>query len=147
MPNNQQSILVKPQKSLVSEFCTKLTGIRQELLENAGDFSSVCNILKEEYLSIQRAWASWGNYDRVQFERDCSSKAIQYPFGKTHLNVKNLFAMQLNLDREVDLDAAYKIIGATMPGEHHRGGDDAFNIARILCWITKRARHAANFEI
>ena len=33
-------------------------------------------------------------------------------------------------------------LGVTMEGAHHRGVDDAWNIARILCLLLKRIRRA-----
>ncbi len=57
---------------------------------------------------------------------------MAYPFGPTHLNVKNLFALRRRLDHEVGMDAALRTLGLPLEGTHHRGGDDAWNIAAIL---------------
>jgi inhibitor of KinA sporulation pathway (predicted exonuclease) len=62
-----------------------------------------------------------------------------YPFGPIHLNIKSLFATAIGHDRELGLDGAYEILGLTMEGRHHRGDDDAWNIA-ILCRILQRLR-------
>jgi len=36
---------------------------------------------------------------------------------------------------------AYKYLGLTMEGIHHRGDDDAWNIAEIVCRLLKAMRN------
>jgi inhibitor of KinA sporulation pathway (predicted exonuclease) len=128
----KRSILVKPVKSQVSEFCTRLTTLTADHLKDAGALADATRILKKEFRSQDRLWASWGDYDRRQFERVCREFNVGYPFGTGHLNVKTLFAVAHGLDHEVGLDGAYQRLGLTMEGTHHRGGDDAWNIAALL---------------
>ena len=131
----KRSILVKPERSRVSEFCTKLTTLTQEDVEQGITFREACSILKKEYSSKKRLWASYGDYDRRQFERQCNARHIAYPFGPTHLNVKNLFALIYGLKKEVGMSKALELLALPLEGVHHRGGDDAWNIARVLCTI------------
>ena len=128
----KQSILVKPEKSTVSAFCTNLTSLTQEDVEEGISFKQACAILKKDYLSKKRTWASYGDYDRRQFERQCLAHNISYPLGPTHINVKNLFAIVNRLSFEVGMSQALKILNLPLEGIHHRGEDDAWNIARIL---------------
>ena len=68
----KRSILVKPQHSEISEFCTELTGITQEAVDLSGvDFPEACSILMDDYKSHRVPWGSWGNYDRLQFMENC----------------------------------------------------------------------------
>jgi inhibitor of KinA sporulation pathway (predicted exonuclease) len=136
----RRSVLVKPVKSELSPFCTALTTLTAAHLKDAGSLADAVRILKKEYQSADRLWASWGDYDRRQFERVCKEHEVPYPFGISHLNVKTLFSIALRLDHELGLDAAYQKLGLTMEGTHHRGGDDAWNIAGILCLLLKKAR-------
>jgi len=140
---DKQSILVKPQRSAISSFCTELTTLTPEMFADAGSLADACKRLKKEFLSKDRLWASWGDYDRRQFERVCQTAGVGYPFGLTHLNVKTLFAVSAGLDHEVGLDGAYERIGMKMEGTHHRGDDDAWNIAAILCLLLAGARNAS----
>jgi inhibitor of KinA sporulation pathway (predicted exonuclease) len=73
----------------------------------------------------------------------CRELGVGYPFGISHLNVKTLFAVAHGLDHEVGLDAAYLRLGLQMEGTHHRGGDDAWNIAALLCGLLSAARRPA----
>jgi inhibitor of KinA sporulation pathway (predicted exonuclease) len=136
----KQSILVKPEKSTVSAFCTNLTSLTQEDVKKGIPFEQACAILKKEYRTKQRVWASYGDYDRRQFERQCLTRGINYPFGPTHINVKNLFAIVSRLTYEVGMSEALKILDLPLEGVHHRGEDDAWNIARILWEILLRLR-------
>ena len=65
---------------------------------------------------------------------------ISYPFGPTHLNVKNLAAVAYGWSREVGMSEALKRAGLPLEGMHHRGGDDAWNIAGLLCQLLRRIR-------
>ena len=139
--SDKQSILVRPQRSRVSAFCTKLTTLTQEQVERDGiPFSEAIERLKREYSPSERAWASYGDYDRVQIQKQCEQSGLRYPFGRTHINVKNLLAVSLNLPYEIGLDAAVKKLGLPMEGTHHRGHDDAWNIAAVLAAIFERTR-------
>lgn len=138
----RRSILVRPQMSDVSEFCTRLTGITAAMLYDAPPLAEAVRVLRDEYRADQRLFASWGDYDRDQFRRNCNTFDLKYPFGPTHLNVKNLFSLALGLSSELGIDAACNRMGLTMEGTHHRGGDDAWNIAQIFCLLLKRVRRA-----
>lgn len=137
---SKHSILVRPERSAISPFCTELTTLTSEMFESAGLIRDAVKRLKQEFSSKDRLWASWGDYDRRQFERVCSTAGVGYPFGITHLNVKSLFAVTLGLEHEVGLDGAYEMLNMQMEGTHHRGDDDAWNIAGILCRLLRCAR-------
>jgi len=96
-------------------------------LRQTGSLADAVKILKKEYSSKDRLWASWGDYDRRQFERVCKDQGVGYPFGPSHLNVKSLFAAGVGSGHEMGLDGAYKHLGLTMEGTHHRGDDDAWS--------------------
>lgn len=141
--SGKRSILIKPQQSNVSPFCTELTSITQKMLRSAPSLATGLQILKEEYDCENRVFASWGDYDRNQFHRNCKSFGLRYPFGPTHLNVKTLFSMSFGLPRELDLDEALNHVGIKMEGTHHRGVDDAWNIAKLFALLIKRTRRGA----
>jgi inhibitor of KinA sporulation pathway (predicted exonuclease) len=136
------SILVSPVKSTVSDYCTWLTTLTQQEVDDGLSLLEACQLLRDKYQPRQRLWASYGDYDRLQFERCCTAQNIEYPFGTGHINVKSLFAVTRAMSREVGLDRAMHILGWPLEGTHHRGGDDAWNIARILGHILLRARQS-----
>ena len=136
----KRAILVRPQVSEVSEFCTRLTTITPELAASGMTLEQSLDLLRNEYLSEDRVFASWGDYDRNMFHRNCTHFALKYPFGPTHWNVKTLFAVAHSLPREIGIDAACDLLGQPLEGTHHRGVDDAWNIAAIMCQLLGRLR-------
>jgi len=139
----KRSILVRPERSKVSPFCTELTTLTQEQVDGGILFKEACKILEDEYLSNERLWASFGDYDRRQFERQCREQGVRYPFGPSHLNAKTLFAVSRGLRTEVELVAALNLCGLPMEGTHHRGHDDAWNIAAVLWECLQRLKGRA----
>lgn len=136
----KRSILVKPVRSEISGFCTELTTLTPDMFTGAGSLADGVKTLKKEFGSKDRLWASWGDYDRRQFERVCKDQSVGYPFGPSHLNVKSLFAAAVGSGHEMGLDGACKRIGLSMEGTHHRGDDDAWNIAGVLCGLLEAMR-------
>ncbi|WNV83862.1 3'-5' exonuclease [Umezawaea sp. Da 62-37] len=131
----KHSVLVRPERSSVSDFCTSLTTLTAAQVSSGLRYPDACRLLRKDFRSRDRVWASYGDYDRKQFERQGD-----YPFGPRHLNVKTLFALTRNLPREVGLAEALDLAGLPLEGTHHRGDDDAWNIAALLAGILLSAR-------
>lgn len=133
---------VVPTSTPVTPFCTQLTTITADMLtvENgARRFPEAINWLKK--LGTKNlVWASWGDYDRTQFQRQCTAEGISYPFGPGHINVKTLFALMTGLNRGIGAKEAVEYCGMEWEGTHHRGIDDAVNIARVLGHVLGKAR-------
>lgn len=128
----RQSILVKPERSEVSPFCAELTTLTQSQVNGGIPFEHACHVLRRKYRTADRTWASYGDYDRRQFEKQCRERNILYPFGPTHINVKNLAALMHGLPREVGMLQAMSLLELPVEGTHHRGVDDAWNTGLIL---------------
>lgn len=130
---DNQGLLIKPRQSEISPFCTQLTSINAEMIDQSGiAFEEALRVLKKQYRSDQRAWASWGDYDRKQMQSNCRLYNQKYPFGPTHLNAKTLFSILKGHSREMGMAQALDAMGLPLEGRHHRGIDDARNIAVIL---------------
>jgi inhibitor of KinA sporulation pathway (predicted exonuclease) len=134
------SILVRPKRSTVSAFCTGLTTLTPEAVSHGMPFEEACERLVNQYESRQRVWASYGDFDRAQFERQCRSFGVAFPFGLRHLNVKTWLGLCLGLSHEVGMARALDLLDMPLTGTHHRGGDDARNIAGILLALLTAAR-------
>lgn len=138
--SRKESILIKPERSTVGEFCTRLTTLNQAQIETGIPFSKACAYLSREFAARERAWASYGDYDRVCFQRQCEQTQIHYPFNRTHINIKNMLAAGYGLPREIGMDRALSLLGLPLEGTHHRGHDDAWNIAAILASLLSSMR-------
>ncbi|MDA1368850.1 3'-5' exonuclease [Glycomyces algeriensis] len=125
-------ILVRPQRSRVSAFCTELTGLTQEEVDTGITFTEACRLLTAEHRADSRSWASWGDYDRKQFERQCRATGTRYPFGRRHVNAKLRFTEARGLRRRPGMAQALEIAGLPLEGRHHSGADDAWNIAAVV---------------
>jgi inhibitor of KinA sporulation pathway (predicted exonuclease) len=125
-------LLVRPSLSTVSEFCTELTGLTQDEVDSGISFAEACRTLAAEYQAPSRPWASWGDYDRRQFLRQCEATGTEYPFGSVHVNAKAVFTQARGLRKQPGMAAALQIEGLPLEGRHHRGEDDAWNIAALV---------------
>ena len=130
-----RSIIVKPEQSRVTEYCTKLTSLTQEDVDSGISFKDACDILVNEYNSKKYIWSSYGYYDKKQFVTQCEREIIEYPFSKAHINIKLLFALKYSLKKDVGMEKALRLLDMPLIGIHHRGIDDSRNIANILSRI------------
>ena len=133
----RRRILVRPRRSQVSPFCTELTGLTQAQVDGGMEFATACALLCDELRGRFRTWASWGEYDRRQFERQCATAGVGYPFGSRHINVKERFATAFGLRCGVGMSRALAHAGLPLEGRHHRGDDDAWNIAAIVVELAR----------
>ncbi|WP_226026448.1 3'-5' exonuclease [Streptomyces hyderabadensis] len=135
-------ILVRPARSRVSAFCTELTGITQAEADRGVSLARACDTLVREHGADARPWASWGDYDRKQFVRQCAADGVPYPFGfpaeRTHTNAKAVFTEAHGLRRRPGMAQALEIAGLPLEGRHHRGVDDAWNIAALVLRLAGR---------
>ncbi len=132
---DNRGILIKPEDSKVSPFCERLTTISQMMLDTEGIYlKEAISILMKEYNSKNYMWASYGAYDKTMMLKQCESKSIDYPFQCNHINVKDAFKKIANLNKSVGMKKALSILNIPLDGTHHRGIDDARNIAKILYW-------------
>lgn len=129
--SEKRSIMVKPIESVVSEFCTELTGITQEEVDEHGlTFDAACHILEQEYNSRNRLWASWGAFDRKLFMAQSKRRSVRYPFSKKHANLKQVFHRAHG--KRLPFAMALKAYEVEQLGSAHRGDDDAYNTAHLL---------------
>lgn len=134
----KRSLLIKPTRSKVSHFCTKLTSISPEMVADGISFAEACAILQHDYATKSRLWISWGNYDHKMFVNQCASYGVDYPFSDLHMNIKEIFAKVEALPKQVGMARALKMLELPLEGTHHRGHDDAWNISRIIALIIQR---------
>ncbi|BBB00078.1 hypothetical protein RVR_6969 [Actinacidiphila reveromycinica] len=139
---SRHRVLVRPARSAVSAFCTALTGLTQAEVARGVGFAEACGLLVDTYDAGARPWASWGAYDLRQFARQSRADAVAYPFGyptgRTHTNAKAVFTAAHGLRRKPGMAQALRIAGLPLEGRHHRGEDDAWNIAALVIDLLDR---------
>jgi len=130
---------IKPVRHpLLTPFCTKLTSITQADVAGAPGFAQAIRQLAGFIDGRDVLFCSWGDYDRRQFEQDARYHKVGLPFGGRHLNVKKRFSAELGEETSYGMAGALVRVGLTLRGTHHRGIDDARNIARLLPWSLGR---------
>src|SRR5690606_10631645 len=81
---------------------------------------------------------SWGAYDLAQFQVDCHRHGLELPASFTrHVNLKKQYA-RLRGIRPCGMARALAPAGLKLEGTHHRGIDDARNIARLAALVLPR---------
>lgn len=131
---------VKPIRfPLLTDFCKSLTSIEQSQVDSAASFAVAVSSFKvwlHQYDSF--VFCSWGDYDKSQIEQDCKFHGVPYPIASEHLNIKKLFTASQGLKKKFGMAEALKLAGLSLDGIHHRGIDDARNMARLMPYILGR---------
>jgi len=121
--------VINPQ---LTAFCTELTSISQKYVELAPKFTQVMSHLQKWLESFPNyVFCSWGEYDKKQFIQDCAFHNFPYPFSSEHINIKEEFSEYLGVSKKFGMAQALNELGIELKGTHHRGIDDARNIAAI----------------
>jgi inhibitor of KinA sporulation pathway (predicted exonuclease) len=132
--------LVKPIRyALLTEFCKSLTSITQEQVDQAPGYVEAIALL-QQWLSKypNGVFGSWGDYDRNQFKQDSKFHNVPFPIAYPHVNLKQLFSSTQGLPKRYGMAEALQLAGIALEGTHHRGIDDARNIAKLLPFILGR---------
>lgn len=148
--SQKTSILITPVRSKVTEFCTRLTTLTQAQLDADGvPYRTACESVTELFKAHNKPWGSWGAYDRTMFEREAARRTMGrpergrdvYPWSPHHTNLKQMMSLVMGrFDGEYGMIHACAVAGLEPEGTHHRGHDDAWNIAGIAAWVLKRTR-------
>jgi inhibitor of KinA sporulation pathway (predicted exonuclease) len=117
----------------LTAFCNELTGITQDDVAPAPPFPKALETMKRWMHAFDDAlFCSWGDYDRNQFLQDCEYHRVAYPFRSGHLNLKAEFSRTFGHRKKLGIAQALRHLGMSFEGAHHRGLDDARNIARVV---------------
>lgn len=117
---------------VITKFCNELTTITQDDIDYADDLSDV---LIEFFEWVDGSpLISWGFYDKGQLQLDLSNNALFHLIDKTenHFSLKHLHGEWNNLRKSVGMAKALRMERIELEGTHHRGIDDALNIAKIF---------------
>jgi 3'-5' exoribonuclease 1 len=133
---------IKPVRNpILTEFCKALTSISQEQVDRAPSYPEAVAKLQtwlSQYPNF--IFGSWGDYDRNQFKQDSRFHNIPYPIASEHINLKQLFTTNQGLPKRYGMNQALELAGIALEGTHHRGIDDARNIAKLMPYILGRTK-------
>jgi inhibitor of KinA sporulation pathway (predicted exonuclease) len=125
----------------LSNYCTSLTGITQQEVDTAPAFPEVLH----EFATwmgdpSHYTFCSWGALDHYLLRQASRFHNVPYPFDDEYLNIKPCFSDIIS-GREVSMERAMEMMELTLEGRHHRGIDDARNIARLWQATLREAAH------
>ncbi|BDD06737.1 3'-5' exonuclease [Aureibacter tunicatorum] len=126
---------IKPLKHpILSEFCKKLTSIQQSDVDNADYFGDVINEFQDWIRQGDDDYilCSWGFYDKKQFEADCDLNGLDKAWVEKHVSLKHQYGKFKKLRRAIGMKNTLLNENILLEGIHHRGIDDARNIAKIF---------------
>ena len=136
-----QSFVRPRRQPKLTPFCTRLTTITQAQVDAAPSFAEAVEALRLFLDGRRPTFCSWGDYDKEQLSQDASGAGVRMPFSLAeHINLKARFAEALGETKKRGTQGALARVGLTFQGVHHRGIDDARNIARLLPWVLGRVR-------
>eukprot|EP00927_Polykrikos_kofoidii_P052654 TRINITY_DN46562_c0_g1_i1.p1 TRINITY_DN46562_c0_g1~~TRINITY_DN46562_c0_g1_i1.p1 ORF type:complete len:276 (+),score=40.40 TRINITY_DN46562_c0_g1_i1:59-886(+) len=132
----------------LSEFCTGLTGIQQEQVDNAPEFEDVflqaCRWLEHHGLCGRSdsggLIVTCGDWDLDKMlPRQFETLGLPAPprIFRQWANVKRTFSEALGTKAGGMLNML-NVLGLRLEGRHHSGLDDCRNIARLLCELCRR---------
>ncbi|XP_072261340.1 3'-5' exoribonuclease 1 isoform X2 [Pyxicephalus adspersus] len=129
---------IKPQ---LSQFCINLTGITQDIIDQADTFpvvlQSVVDWMREKELGTKHKYAilTDGSWDMSKFlNMQCRISRIKYPrFAKKWINIRKCYGNFYKVPRnQTKLTTMLEKLGMNYIGRLHSGLDDSKNIARIV---------------
>jgi inhibitor of KinA sporulation pathway (predicted exonuclease) len=128
----------------LTRFCVELTTITQDDVDHAPTFREAAARIAA--FGDGALFCSWGAYDRNQLEADARRHGLPSPLGPPHWNLKEGFAKAAGDRRTMGNRAALRRVGLAATGTHHRGIDDARNIARLLPYALRKLPMPAREE-
>ncbi|ADO59448.1 3'-5' exonuclease [Paenibacillus polymyxa] len=133
----------------LSEFCMQLTSIEQHDVDHAATFETVLEDF-QSWMGSNYWLCSWGYYDKKQLKSDCDLHKQPTSWLRNHISIKHQHGAILKeklenagasksevkrVEHGVGMEKALKILKIPLEGTHHRGIDDARNIAKIFVAI------------
>ncbi len=117
---------------VLSEFCIALTTIEQPDVDGARSFAEVFAAFVDWIGPAPFVLCSWGAYDYQQLQLDCRRNGVVFPDTFEHyVDLKQFFADVWGV-APCGMVRALELLGLPQEGTHHRGIDDARNIARVV---------------
>lgn len=127
---------VKPLKyPELTDYCKNLTSIKQSDVDNAPDFQFAINTFRHwiDENCVDYTLVSWGYYDVNQLARNSVKSEISYDWLiDKHLNFSSSYKHAINSKQKLGMFKALQNEGLTLDGTHHRGIDDAINLAKLF---------------
>ena len=134
-------MICKPEKTEVSEYCTRITGITKEQAENGVDFEFMCKSVMEQFNTKSYPCAAWGQ-DSEKLYYDCRNKECKYPFSNECVNISLIYSVMTGKPYNNGLQRSLAELGMKFEGDKHDPYWDSYNAARVLKHLMEKCREA-----
>lgn len=134
---NKQSILVQP-KNDVSEYCSELTGITNEMLKKDGISLNDALYKLKKNVSKYAIWGGWGDFELKMLKKAYRENNIEFPFSDDYIDFKRLCSFIYGAKSGVSLKTFMnELKGISFETPQHRALPDAINTAKIFKKLTE----------
>ncbi|MFH2203390.1 MAG: GrpB family protein [Elusimicrobiota bacterium] len=148
-PCGEYASFVRPvAEPVLSEFCRRLTSIRQQDVDSAAGFKEVLPAFMKWVGEDPIRFCTWSTYDLKQLKVDCARHGLELPRAlSSHIDLRQLFAAKQG-GAPRPMEQALIDLGLPLDGVHHRALDDSRNIAKIAVDIftNKKGGHVEIVE-
>lgn len=139
-------VFVKPTiHTQLSEFCTHLTSITQDQVDNGLNFEEALTALQDFFVKYNvETWYSWGFFDNNKIKhqiRDHNLNEEKFSKFRTikYENFSDTFFKKMGFKKKKGVSKALAICKLEFEGRKHLAIDDAINISRII-------KHVSNIK-
>jgi 3'-5' exoribonuclease 1 len=125
---------VKPTVNpILSDFCRKLTSIKQVDVDKSKKFPGVISDF-HEWINLDEDYrlCSWGKFDIELLRNDCNLHKLETEWLDLNINVKGQYHDIKGEHKLTGLKNTIKHEGMEFTGIHHRAISDAENLAKIF---------------
>ena len=142
------NLYIKPViNPVLTSFCTGLTGITQNLLNEKGKSINDAIKIFAGYTSDCRKIVSWGNYDKkFLYDAIIRNNIKENPWLDVlnmllfkHVNLKEVMKLTCKM-KPIDLQNAMKYFGINPTGKLHNALDDSLNTHKIYKKVMKKCK-------
>lgn len=133
----EKLFLVRPQASVISPFCTTLTGITPKEAAAAPPLPEVMRTIRKTF--GQSDWCAWGRDDAL-IREGCEQAGADPPFPGSFHDLAAQVRGLLGLTYRLGLDEALERFGLDWEGPPHDALADARNLARLFIAVANRLR-------
>lgn len=141
---------VKPQLGKIDPFIERLTGITQEMVEQAPVFQEAVRLFSVWLGQRKVVVLSWSDADYRQIKEEMREKRVKNrkikALFETWIDFQRSFGRMLAATHRFGLDEALRIAEIKAEGQAHDGFADAYNTARLLAQTKKQQLFSLEFE-
>lgn len=128
--SREKHYFVKPRHDEVSDYCRKLTGITQKMVDRQGRSLEDVLLTITNNFGTRRPYVAWGT-DADYLARQCNEFGFSSPL-QTSIDVGLLYRIKQRNGPALSLTGALEKAGLQFEGQAHNALVDAKNLARLI---------------